>query len=94
MQDIPAEASLEVFFAWKDLIRACIKEQGLALTQADQEELGAMDKRCDSLALLAFGIYSRLREAFFEARVQDVRRRHSQILRLAERHGLAETDKE
>lgn len=94
MQDIPVETSLESFFAWKGIIRACLGDQGIELTQADREELEAMDARCDSLALLAFGIHSRLRETFFEARVQDLRRRHSQILRLAERHGLTEADKE
>ncbi|SBW10060.1 conserved hypothetical protein [uncultured delta proteobacterium] len=91
MQDLPAETSLEALFAYKGIIRASLKEQGLELTAADREELEAMDARCDSLALLAFGMYTRLRETFFEARVQDVRRRHSQILRLAERHGLAES---
>lgn len=91
MQDLPAETSLEALFAYKNILRACIREQGIELTTADREELEAMDARCDSLALLAFGVYSRLRESFFEARVQDVRRRHSQILRLAERHGLAES---
>jgi hypothetical protein len=89
VQDMPVETSLEALFAYKGIIRSCISDQGIALAPADREELEAMDKRCDSLALLAFGIHSRLREAFFETRVRDVRRRHSQILRLAERHGLA-----
>lgn len=92
MQDLPAEASLEALFACKDILRNCLRDRKVDLTAENREELEAMDKRCDSLALLAFGIYSRLREAFFEARVQDVRRRHSQILRLAARHGLAEAE--
>ena len=90
MQDAPAEVSLEVFFTCKDLIRSQLGEQGVSLSARDREELEAMDKRCDAFALRAFGIYTRLREAFFESRLRDARRRHSQILRLAERHGLVE----
>ncbi len=94
VQDLPPETSLEALFACKGIIRSCLKDQGIELAQTDRQELEAMDTRCDSLALRAFGMYSRQREAFFEARIQDVRRRHSQILRLAERHGMAEADTE
>ena len=90
MQDASPEASLEALFACKDIFRSHLEELGIPPSPEGIRELSAMDKRCDALALRAFGIYTRLREAFFEARVQDLRRRHSQILRLAQRHGLAE----
>ncbi|MCC8194376.1 MAG: RsbRD N-terminal domain-containing protein [Deltaproteobacteria bacterium] len=94
MQDAPPETSLAVLFAYKNLVRNHLKELGYGLTAADREELDALDARCDALALLAFGLYSRARDAFFEARLRDARRRHSQILRLAERHGFADTPTE
>ncbi len=92
MQDIPVPASLEALFAYKEIIRSHLRETGVACGPAEREELEAMDRRCDSLALSAFGMYTQARETFFEARLGDVRRRHSQILRLAERHGLAEPE--
>lgn len=87
MQDVPAEATLRVLFAYKKIIRTHCREQGIPLPEEDRDNL---DERCDTLALRAFGLYARFRETFFEARIDDVRRRHSQIVRLAQRHGMAE----
>ena len=91
VQDVPAESSLRAVFALKKMIRETCAESGIALTPDARDGIDAMDERCDEVALLAFSLYSRFRDAFFEARVQDVRRRHSQILRLAERRGLADS---
>lgn len=86
MQDVPAETALRVLFAYKKSIRSHCREQGIVLPEEDRD---ALDERCDNLALRAFGLFARFRETFFEARIDDVRRRHSQIVRLAQRHGLA-----
>lgn len=92
MQDVPAETSLQVMFAYKDIIRAHIQEHTFTLDDEARKELEAMDARCDTLALLAFGGYTRAREAFHNARIADARRRHSQLVRLARRHGLMVAD--
>ncbi|MDL2210620.1 RsbRD N-terminal domain-containing protein [Desulfovibrio sp. OttesenSCG-928-O18] len=92
MQDLPPETSLQVMFAYKDIIRDYLKEHTVSQDDALREDLRAMDERCDTLALLAFGGYSRARETFHDARIEDVRRRHSQVMRLAKRHGLIVSD--
>lgn len=90
VQDIPVEQSLQVMFAYKGLIRSYLREHTITMTEALRTELEAADERCDTLALLAFGAYVRAREAFHELRVADVRRRHTQVMRLARRHGLVD----
>lgn len=92
MQDVGAETSLAVMFAYKGIVRAYLKERTIRITEELGAELGAMDERCDTTALLAFGIYARSREAFYNARIEDYRRRNSQIMRLAKRHGLIVND--
>lgn len=89
MQDVPVETSLQVMFAYKAIIRDYVKEHTMTLDEGMRKELDAMDDRCDTLALLAFGVFARSREAFFEARINDMRRRNAQVMRLARRHGLA-----
>ena len=95
MQDLPAEVTLQVLFAYKSIVREYLREylkdQRLPAGDVLPEELEALDERSDNLALLAFGMYARQREAFFETRLHDIHRRYSQILRLAQRHGLAGT---
>lgn len=88
VQDMPVETALQVMFAYKGIIRGYIQEHTMTLSDAMRKELEAMDDRCDTLALLSFGIFMRAREVFFEARVSDMRRRNSQIVRLMRRHGL------
>lgn len=89
VQDMPVETALQVMFAYKTIIREYIKEHTMTLDEPMRKELAAMDDRCDTLALLSFGIYVRARETFFEARLNDMRRRSAQIMRLVRRHGLA-----
>jgi hypothetical protein len=89
IQDIPAENALAVIFAYKSILRDFIRERNITLTPEDDALLLAVHERCDTLALLAFGIYTRVREVFFTARIDDMRRRNSQVMRLAKRHGLA-----
>lgn len=92
MQDMPPETSLQVMFAYKDIIRVYLKEHAITPDEPMREDLRAMDERCDTLALLAFGGYTRARETFHNARIEDVRRRHSQVMRLAKRRGLIISD--
>ncbi|CAK7073305.1 MAG: hypothetical protein DELT_01998 [Desulfovibrio sp.] len=92
MQDVGAETSLAVMFAYKSIVRAYLAEHTVPVTENLQRELDAMDERCDTTALLAFGIYARAREAFYNARLEDYRRRNSQVMRLAKRHGLVVAD--
>ena len=92
VQDMPVETALQVMFAYKGIIREYIKEHTMELDEAKRNELEAMDDRCDTLALLSFGIFVRARETFFEAKVSDVRRRGALVMRLARRHGLAVPD--
>lgn len=89
MQDAPPETALQVMFACKSIFRGFLKEHTVTLDDAMRDELQAMDERCDTLALLAFGIYARCRETFFDARLEDMRRRNIQVMRLARKHGLA-----
>lgn len=89
VQDVPVETALQVMFAYKTIFRDFLKERTVTLDDVMRGELEAMDERCDTLALLAFGIYVRAREAFHSARVEDVRRRGKQVMRLARKHGLA-----
>ena len=91
MQDMPANVTLQVMFAYKHIVRAYLKDQNISTGEFSPDALHALDERSDNFALLAFDIYARQREAFFEVRLHDIQRRYSQILRLAQRHGLAET---
>ena len=92
VQDIPVETALQVMFAYKSIFREYLKEHTIPVTDDLRADLEAMDDRCDTLALLAFGIYVRAREAFHNLRINDARRRNSQIMRLAKHHGLVIPD--
>lgn len=92
VQDIPVESALQAMFAYKAIIREYLKEHTVTVTDAMQKDLEAADDRCDTLALLAFGIYTRSRESFFTLRIDDMRRRNSQVMRLAKKHGLVIPD--
>ncbi len=91
MQDLAANVTLQVMFAYKQIIRAYLKDQKIPADEYSCDELEAFDGRSDNFALLAFSMYVRQREALFETRLHDTQRRYSQILRLAQRHGLAES---
>ena len=89
VQDMPVETAMQVFFAYKGIIRDYIKEHTITVDACVRKDLETMDDRCDTLALIAFGIFVHAREAFYEVRVNDLRRRNTQIMRLARRHGFA-----
>jgi hypothetical protein len=92
MQNVSAETSPAVMFAYKKIIRAYLKDHTIPVAEESRAKIEAMDERCDTTALLAFGIYARAREAFYNARFEDYRRRNSQVMRLAKRHGHVVND--
>lgn len=61
-----------------DKIFSYAKEHGL-------KEYQLLEGRIDALALLAFGSYARCREKLADMRIDEFKRRHSQIIRQAER---------
>lgn len=61
-----------------DSLAGYIKEHGL-------KEYQLMEGHIDALALLSFGAYVRCREKMAEMRIDEFKRRHSQIIRQAER---------
>jgi hypothetical protein len=88
VQDMPAERSLAVLFVYTDIFRAFLSERNKDPEMEDYAELLRMETRQNTLALSAFGMYARVRETLFAAQLEDTRRRHSQILRLARRRGF------
>ena len=83
IQDFPPEHAVGIFFAMKEILRETLMQSGQAehLLQA----LLAVESRIDAVALLAFGAYARNRETLHRLKVQEFKRQHSQILRLAEK---------
>ncbi len=88
IQDMTADKSLAVLFAYTAIFREFCKERTRALDLEEFEELARMEARQAKIALAAFAMYAKARETLFAAQLEDTRRRHSQILRLARRHGL------
>ncbi len=88
VQDMPAERSLAVIFAYTGIFRAFLTERNKTPEAQAYTELLRMETRQNAVALSAFGMYARARETLFTAQLEDTRRRHSQILRLARRRGF------
>jgi len=84
IQDFPPETAVGIFFAMKDIVRDVVRNS--EDEHADfMPALWALESRIDAVALLAFGAYARSRETLHRLRVEEVKRRHSQFLRLAEK---------
>jgi hypothetical protein len=94
VQDMTPEQAVGPVLAFKAVIRRHLAGRKITLDDAARAELTALEDRIDALALLAFGLYARCRDDVHAMRLQDVRRRHSQILRYMRRHGLAAEDGE
>ena len=88
VQDFPPEAAVGVIFAMKDLVREVVLESGQAA--ACLPALLALESRIDAVALMAFGVYARCREKLHQLRVDEFKRTHSQVLRLAEKKASME----
>lgn len=92
VQDMTAEQAVAPVFAFKAVIRRQLAAQKTAMTDETRTELTALEDRIDALALLSFGLYARCRDDLHEMQLKDVKRRHSQLLRYMQRHGLAAED--
>ncbi len=84
IQDFPPETAVGVFFAMKEVIREVVRNSGEA-SDALLPALWEMESRIDAVVLLAFGAYARDREALHRLRVEESKRQHAQLLRLAEK---------
>jgi hypothetical protein len=85
IQDFSPETAVGIFFAMKDIVRdvvGSLEDKAADLAPA----MWALESRIDAVALLAFGAYARSREALHQLRVDEVKRRNSQILRLVEKN--------
>ena len=83
IQDFPPEHAVGIFFAMKEILRETLMQTG----QAEHllPALLAVESRIDAVVLMAFGSYARNRETLHRLKVQEFKRQHSQILRLAEK---------
>ncbi len=85
IQEFPPETALGVFFALKDIVREAIAATpGAAVSPT---ALWALETRIDAVALMAFGAYARCREKLFHMKVEETRRRYSQVLRIVQKYG-------
>lgn len=83
VQEFPPEAAVGVMFAMKDLVRETVFASGQA--ELCLPALLALESRIDAVALMAFGVYARCRETLNQLKVDEFKRAHSQVLRLAEK---------
>lgn len=83
IQDFSPETAVGVIFAMKDIVREVVR--GKAGIAECAPALLAMESRIDAVALLAFGAYARSRETLHRLKVEEYKRQHSQLFRLAER---------
>lgn len=83
IQDFSPEMAVGVFYAMKEILRDTVREHGNAAELLPA--LLAMESRIDAVVLLAFGAYARSRETLHRLKVEEYKRQHSQIFRLAEK---------
>lgn len=83
IQSFSPEAAVGIFFAIKDIVRDVVMESGQAAQVLPA--LFALESRVDSVSLMAFGFYARHREKLHLMKVDEFKRKHSQIFRLAEK---------
>lgn len=91
IQDFSPETAVGIFFAMKDIVRDVVKNSEDFSTGL-MPALWALESRIDAVALLAFGAHARNRETLHRLRVEEEKRKLSQILRLAEKKA-ARSDK-
>lgn len=90
IQDFPPETAVGVIFALKDIVREVLRRS--ASMAETLPALLALESRIDAIALMAFGSYARCRETVHRLKVDEFKRQHSQILRLAERKAARQSD--
>lgn len=83
IQKFTPEQAMAVIFYLKNIIRKHCKP---ALTDmAAYQALLEVESRIDSVALLGFRVYSECRDKVQQMRVDEFKRKHSQLIRRAER---------
>ena len=83
VQPFSPEQAAGVLFLLKSSIRELLREKLDSVTL--YAELLDVEARIDSLALMAFGMHSALRERLYAQRVEEFKRSHASLFRLAER---------
>ncbi|MCL1915989.1 MAG: RsbRD N-terminal domain-containing protein [Desulfovibrionaceae bacterium] len=84
VQDSTPEAGFALIYALKHILhRICGPELEEQAKNAGLEEFLRLEKTLDGLMLLALDAYVRCRDKVAELRVEELKRRHSQIFRLA-----------
>ncbi len=83
VQDFSPETAVGVIFAIKEVVREVVFASGQAAECLPA--LLVMESRVDAVALMAFGTYARCRETLHQMKVDEFKRSHSQIMRLAEK---------
>ena len=79
VQDFRPSEAVSFVFRLKEAVREELSDE--LPPSAVASELAAFDARVDRLALLAFDVYTQCRERLHEARVNDVKRRVSGVMR-------------
>lgn len=83
VQKFAPSQNMAVFYLMKPILREKVLPELRLKGQLDAYL--AAESRLDSLALLAFDIYTRARETVAEARIREIRNQHAQLARWAQR---------
>ncbi len=90
VQDFTPSRGLGVVFVFKQLFReACMKD---CADKGGLKEYLECESRIDTLFLMAFDMYVASRETLAESRIAEIRNAHSQVVRMAQRHGIVPGD--
>jgi len=89
VQDMSPADAVGVVFNYKQIIRGYLARENIFIDWEMRRQLAVLEERVDPAALFAFTLYVQCRENLFTARLEDMRRHHSQILRLAKKHDRA-----
>ncbi len=86
VQDFTPSQGLGVLFVFKQIFRAaCLPEFE---KKGDVAAYLEAESRLDTICLMAFEMYVTTRDTLAQMRITEIRNGHSQIVRLAQRHGL------
>ncbi len=86
VQDFTPSQGLGVMFVFKQFFREAFLEECAA--KGALKEYLECESRIDTLFLMAFDMYIGSREVLAENRISEIRNAHSQIVRMAQRHGI------
>ncbi len=86
VQEFTPSQGLGVLFMFKQLFREAFLEE--CIKNGNVSAYLEAESRIDTLCLMAFEMYVSSRETIAQMRITEIRNGHSQIVRLAQRHGL------